>query len=521
MASLNKTYDRQKLLGQVYTPRFVVEKILNETGYDGPHILGKSILDPACGDGRFLEVVVERIIRYSPKEQLTKHLECVYGWDIDPQAVRDCIARLDALVHPLGIKPRWNIQVCDALRVGMTWKKPLFDFIVGNPPYIRIQHLKEDDRKFIQRHYKFCRTGSTDIYIAFFELCCRLLAEDGVCGLITPNSFLSSETARIMRNYFLEYGILRKLTNYGSIQLFDNATTYSAITIFGRKKQEHFVFEQAQTAHEFKQRKVDYEELRGKPFWQLILQPGAIAGWGVRLGDICRIHVGITTLCDKAYIFRVEPIEGEPAYVLADTHYRGKVKLEKAILKPIIKASKLKDTQEPVSEFILFPYEKINGKHRIIPEERLKQAYPLAYDYLLAVKEYLDKRDNGKPNPVAWYAFGRSQGLDTSFGKKILFSPMNKAPRFLLVEDEETTFYSGYCIKYDGNYEFLLKELNSQRMADFIAVSSRDFRGGWKAYNKKILEEFTLQLPEEERRLLEQKRAQEAPKPAVQRSLPF
>ncbi|GAB4339554.1 MAG: hypothetical protein OHK0038_18720 [Flammeovirgaceae bacterium] len=116
----------------------------------------------------------------------------------------------------------------------------------------------------------------------------------------------------------------------------------------------------------------------------------------------------------------------------------------------------------------------------------------MAYDYLLSVKEELDKRDNGKPNAVAWYAFGRSQGLDTSFGKKILFSPMNNKPNFVLVENEESTFYSGYCIKYNGDYAFLLEQLNSQRLADFIAVSSRDFRSGWKAYNKKALEEFTI-----------------------------
>jgi hypothetical protein len=72
---------------------------------------------------------------------------------------------------------------------------------------------------------------------------------------------------------------------------------------------------------------------------------------------------------------------------------------------------------------------------------------------------------------------------------------MNNKPNFILVENEESTFYSGYCIKYDGDYNFLLEQLNSQRLADFISVSSRDFRGGWKAYNKKVLEEFVIISP--------------------------
>ncbi|GAB4128188.1 MAG: hypothetical protein OHK0045_15410 [Raineya sp.] len=59
--------------------------------------------------------------------------------------------------------------------------------------------------------------------------------------------------------------------------------------------------------------------------------------------------------------------------------------------------------------------------------------------------------------------------------------------------------YSGYCIKYQGDYTFLLEQLNSQRLADFIAVSSRDFRGGWKAYNKKALEEFTITKPQDKK----------------------
>jgi hypothetical protein len=144
----------------------------------------------------------------------------------------------------------------------------------------------------------------------------------------------------------------------------------------------------------------------------------------------------------------------------------------------------------------LFPYKNINGKHQIISENELKALFPLAYSYLSSVKPELDKRDNGKPNPVAWYAFGRSQGLDTSFGEKIIFSPMNYRPNFIFYENPETTFYSGYCIKKINGYsiERLLLQLNSDRMDKFVSMSARDFRGGWKAYNKKIIENFEVVL---------------------------
>jgi predicted RNA methylase len=498
MASLNKTYNNQKLLGQVYTPRFVVEKILADIGFDNPNILGKTILDPSCGDGRFLTVVAEKIIELSPKETLQENLEKIYGWDIDEQAIAYCIENLNELVKPFAIQVNWNIHICNSLKKIIEFDTQKFDFIVGNPPYIRIQHLEETERTFLQNFYKFCKSGSTDTYIAFYELCNFLLAKDGICGLITPNTFFYSETANYMRAYFAHKQSLIKITNYGNIQLFDNATTYSAITIFSKQTNEMFTFEQAKTVTEFETRAISFHEIKHQRIWQLSINPN-IEQDGVKLKDICKIHVGITTLCDKAYIFSIQEIENEPDFVLAKTYFKGLVKLEKAILKPIIKASKLKSSTDEISQYVLFPYQKINEKHKIIPEENLKNNFPLAYDYLLSVKEELDKRDNGKPNAVAWYAFGRSQGLDTSFGKRILFSPMNNKPNFILVENEESTFYSGYCIKYDGDYDFLLSQLNSQRLADFISVSSRDFRGGWKAYNKKALEEFTIIKPQDKK----------------------
>ena len=71
---------------------------------------------------------------------------------------------------------------------------------------------------------------------------------------------------------------------------------------------------------------------------------------------------------------------------------------------------------------------------------------------------------------------------------------MNIQPNFVYYANEDCTFYSGYCIKYEGDIEKLLAQLNSERMDNFVAMSSRDFRGGWKAYNKKIIENFEVEV---------------------------
>jgi adenine-specific DNA-methyltransferase len=502
MVSLQKTYDKKKQYGQVYTPSFIVTKILDEVGFTSTDVLGKKVLDPACGDGRFLIEVVKRIISMSPHDELEKNLSCVYGWDIDENAVEECKRNLELIVQPLGICVKWNITVKNALyqlphlSLLSTETPEFFDFIVGNPPYIRIQLLKEPERKFIQRYYEFCKTGSTDIYIAFFELAYHLLSPDGVAGFITPNTFLYTETARNLREFFARGGYIKKIFNYGDIQLFDDATTYSAITMFTKKQQKSFDYYVALTKDEFKYRVIEFKELLGQKSWRLSTDLHEKAK-GVRLGDICSIHVGITTLCDKAYIFPIEPIDDKTVW--AYTKLGGKVKLEKAILKPIVKASKLKDSDDSIREYILFPYQKVDYKMKIIPEEVLAEKFPLAYQYLLSVKPELDKRDKGKPNPVAWYAFGRNQSLEACFGKKIIFAPMNRKPKFILYENEECLVYSGYFIKYDGDLQWLLDRLNSPEMEHFIACSSRNFRNGWRAYNKKVIENFIIPYPTHER----------------------
>ncbi len=494
MASLSKTYTDEKLTGKVYTPRFVVEKILDDINFTNEKILGKAILDPACGDGRFLIVVAERIIKFSTNENLKQNLEKIYGWDIDEQAINECINKLNKVIKDYNITINWNIKVCNSIE--KLQKNNLFqqneiqkfDYIVGNPPYIRIQNLEELQRKYIQQNYTFCQNGSTDIYIAFFELCYNLLSETGICGLITPNTYFYTETGKLLREYFVKNKSIKQITNYADIQLFEKATTYSAITIFDKQKNEHFLLQHAINQKEFKEREIKISELKNQKFWQLTTEQ-KLNGNGKKLKDICNIHVGITTLSDKSYIFPIEIIDDNFAYAL--TKLKGKIKIERQILKPIVKGSTLKTSDEPIKEYILFPFKKINEKHQILQEDELKNNFPFAYEYLLSIKDELAKRDNGNPiNP--WYNFGRTQSLDTSFGKKIIFSPMNKTPNFILYENEECTIYSGYYIKYSGDYNYLLQQLNSERMKKFIEMSSRDFRGGWKAYNKKIIEEFVI-----------------------------
>ncbi len=492
----------KKLNGVVYTPKWIVELILDNLDYKN-NIYERRIIDPACGDGVFLSIVVKRFIEDAKRKGIdnnvikTKLENNIFGFDIDKIATEKCISILNNIAGEYGVKGvKWNIIKTDSLDKSFVDKFfNSFDFVIGNPPYIRIQHLGAKRRKKIQDEWNLCQKGSTDMFITFFELGCYLLNKNGKLGYITPNTYLKTKAGENLRNFIKYNKILKTLIDFGHNQLFDNATTYSLITILDKNHRENtFSLFKGDRQNVNYIDEVDIENLNNDN-WTLtsndiLKKLNNIEKRGFPLNQIAKIHVGITTLADDYYIFKDPVIKNN----LAEIQLRdGRVfQIEKGILKAIIKASVLKDSNEDQNRFIIFPYKKIGGKHFIIKEKDLKKKYPLAYKYFVAIRKTLENRDKGKPNPVAWYAFGRSQGLDTSFGKKILTSSINLKPNFIVWEKKEYTFYAGYCVKYDGDLNLLAKYLNSEDMEFYINHVSRDYQNNYKSFAKSFIEKFGI-----------------------------
>ena len=493
-----------KTQGIVYTPKWIVDLILDEIGFDGSE---GNIIDPACGDGAFLCAAAERIIsnaRGDSTETEKALAERIVGVDIDRIAVSCCIKNLTDIANRRGLCVNWNIQCGDVLADGKYFKQESFDFVVGNPPYIRIQNLGTVRRRKIQSVWNLCSTGSTDIYVGFMELGVSLLKEKGMLGFITPNTWLKTQTAKHLRMFLRERQLVKTLIDFGDSQLFEGVTTYSLISIL-----ENNTRHPPQYRLKLGDSKRNIKTIGDIPFPKKISVNDILDdNWildhpdntkkldklksnGKPLKDIAKIHVGLCTLADKCYIFDNPTFKDK----LATVNHPEKgviVKIEKSVLKPIVKASLLKSPDDNQNLFILFPYKKIDNKHKIIPENELSKEYPLAYAYLQSVKHTLDQRDGGRKNDAGWYAFGRSQGLDTSFGNKILTSPMNKKPKFIVWDKPEYTFFSGYCVKYNGSLEWLANQLNSENMAFYIGMTSRVYKNKYKSYAKSFIQNFPI-----------------------------
>lgn len=433
----------------------------------------------------------------------------IYGIDIDPHAIKRTKILFSLIVYEKeGVIPKkfniYNGNSLDKNFLKEVLKDEKFDCVVGNPPYVRIQNLDEKTKKIIKSHWRFVH-GDTDLFIPFIELGIELLKPEGKMGYITPNSYFTSYAGKELREFLQSKKLIEEIVDFDYYQIFEGITTYTAIIIISNKEKKYFWlkkmenYEEVKNLEKVKKEKIYYKHLNPTK-WILLTKKDTefiqmIERAPYKLNEIADIRVGLATLADKIYIID-EPFERENFFIKI---LNGKEFLiEKEITKEIIKVSIIK-TEEDIEKNkrrIIFPYKNINGKYVIFPEEELKLEYPKVYQYLEFCKEILLKRDKGKKVYDSWYAFGRSQGINTTFGKKLLTPPMALKPTFVVCEKEEATYYSGYGIfpKIEPYKDlYLLKIiLNSQLVQYYIEKTSKSYQGGWKSYSKTFLENIGL-----------------------------
>ena len=468
----------KKQNGVVFTPAWVADFMVKEV-LAGRKMTGKEkILDAGCGDGVFSVAAAREFARLSGKPLHRVIVENIYFVDISAEYIEATKRNLQNLTKK-------KIAQFNDIRDDFCFHNFVdkFDFIIGNPPYVRIQNLN-DRREQLQKRFVSASSGAIDLYFCFFERALALLMADGKVAFITPNSHFYSAAGKNLRTLMLSH--LLKVVNFDHWQIFKDATAYTAITILQKESSDVFLY-----AENFKS---DFEGIRYKKTLTRFLRPSRWEFFDeeymervvklnkkyATLQEIADIHYGIATLKDEIYIFAPEKNDREYFYV-------DKSKIEKNLCVPIIKASTYKG--QPQNLYLIFPYKN----KKIIPSVIFQKKYPQAYKYFLSKREILEARDKGGGKCYEeFYAFGRNQGLGTSFGRKIITSTMNIAPKFYVVEDEVSSFFAGYCIKPRGGIDLyeLCAALNSDLMKEYIASVSKSYRGGYKSYAKGFIKDF-------------------------------
>ena len=112
-----------------------------------------------------------------------------------------------------------------------------FDCIIGNPPYIRVQELNRwapEECEFYKWRYKSAAKGNYDIYVVFIERALELLADDGLLGFICPHKFWQATYGEGIRKIIADGRHLRSVIDFTDQQVFQGATTYTAIHVLSK-----------------------------------------------------------------------------------------------------------------------------------------------------------------------------------------------------------------------------------------------------------------------------------------------
>ena len=532
-----------KAMGQVFTPVKIVNIILDNIGYKGKNILTKKIIEPSFGKGVFLIEIVNRIIEESRKQNKNNEeikniiVNNVFGVEIDEALYNETIRSLNLLLLDKGIPNidfSKNLFNDDAIKMCKTFNIK-FDYVVGNPPYVRIHNIEKEDRRGLKL-FPFT-TGTTDLYVVFYAIGIYLLNDSGILGYITPNSFLRNKSQNAFRNYLIEEKLIQKIYDFKSSCVFKNAATYTCICILNKSddKNKEIEWKEYNVYDVVSENTYKYDLFKKSFFdkpWILSNKSNTkflndISKSKYFLGDFTCVQNGISTNKDSIFIgkaFLDKNCKTQYDYLKDNVNYVyfNGFKIEAKILKPCIKASKLNDK----NKYIIFPYEpkkevninksnkKIFSNFKPITEDIIKKIYPFTYKYLLYNKEILSRRDMEKNTP--WYCFARSQGLLNLGYKKIVFnriiSKNSCMKNNILIANEDTVVYSGFYITlpiekfFISNDNCLDVDLYSSKLLDvknvivsddfykYCCLSGKDMSGNYISVSTKTVKDYKINV---------------------------
>ncbi|RMF33586.1 MAG: restriction endonuclease subunit M [Chloroflexi bacterium] len=269
----------RKRKGQFYTPSQVVNYVLDQVGYRGEATIGRRLLDPACGSGRFLVEAARRLIKalrqkypdLEPKTLVNEYVrDSLFGLDVNRFAC--FLAEVNLLVQVLDLVregdhftvERFHIYATNTLLPRAQEIRPLvgpgnglayetevaelikrreynpalrldfrrgFDWIVGNPPYVRADHPSVASlREQIQASGRYKTIHKKwDLYIPFIEFALDLLAEGGRHSFIVSDAYQTEAYAHPSRQRLLEETTIESLTFAPGIKFFAEAQVHNLI----------------------------------------------------------------------------------------------------------------------------------------------------------------------------------------------------------------------------------------------------------------------------------------------------
>lgn len=504
------TNKQRKLLGQVYTPEYIVKHMISlgitdEEVIQNPYF---SVVDPACGAGYFLLEAYDKIKQILEQNYSTIIRKCpklenelkngfhtfilnnnLAGFDIDPFAVYMTKISL-ALKGEIKENIQINIFNKDILIDGsynltnnldeFTLEESNideYDLVVGNPPYIGHKSIDKEYRKKLQCMYYDVYSDKADISYCFFKKGYQLLKENGKLIFITSRYFLEAPSAKALRKFLKRNYKMEEIVDFYGKNIF-KGIGISPVIIKAVKTQsdkENILIYRHKCSKlskeldlaldtEFEKYFVSQNKLDDSG-WLLAKEPERklfrkIDEQGeYALDEICQCNQGIITGCDKAFIVDIEVIEKE--------------NLEKDICKPWVKNSEVRK------------FSDIKSKRFILYTDLIENIddYKKTKKHIFPYKEKLENRRECLAGSREWYKLQWGRDISIFKQPKILFPYKASANEFTIEYEEICCSADVYVLSLRQCY---LKEISLEYLVGFLNSSLFEFY--FKSVAKKLNE---------------------------------
>lgn len=225
-----------------------------------------------------------------------------------------------------------------------------FDCIIGNPPYIRQEHIK-DLKPLLEKQYHDFYNSTADIYTYFFALAYHLLKEKGFNAFITSNKYARAKYGAKLREWLLKKTTIASYMELNALKVFESAAVDTSIMNFIKQtppKENSFNY--------YEPTPNDKDDLKSTPY--LTMKQNALStesfifanatlldlrdkmesvgtplkDWGIQ------IYRGILTGCNEAFIITTEKREE----ILNACKTQEERERTERLIKPILRGKDIK-----------------------------------------------------------------------------------------------------------------------------------------------------------------------------------
>ncbi|GAA9890530.1 class I SAM-dependent DNA methyltransferase [Helicobacter pylori] len=317
-----------------------------------------------------------------------------------------------------------------------------FDCIIGNPPYIRQEQIREI-KPLLQKQYHNFYNSTADIYTYFFALAYNLLKEKGFNAFITSNKYARAKYGAKLRELLLKKTTLVSYMELNALKVFESAAVDTSIVSFIKQtppKENSFKY--------YEPTPNDKDDLKSTPF--LLMKQNALStesfifanatlldlrdkiesvgttlkDWGIQ------IYRGILTGANEAFII---PTEKRDAILNACKTQEERKRTE-TLIKPILRGKDIKRYSYEWADLWLINIHNgytSNLKSKIPPIDIEK--YPATKVHLDAHWDTIATRSDQGDTP---YHLRNCAYLEDFEKEKIVYGEIVKEPRFYLDNGE-------------------------------------------------------------------------------------